>query len=51
MAALLGDDERGVTGSSPVLFWNTYNSRPLAYERGLPEDRSALPEEFLRYFD
>ena len=50
MAALLHDHERGVTGSSPVLFWNTYNSRPLAVDRSLPEDRSALPGEFLRYF-
>ena len=50
MAALLRDHEAGVTVSSSVLFWNTYNSRPLAAKQGLPGDCSALPDEFLRYF-
>lgn len=51
MAALLHDlDQQQLAGRS-VLFWNTYNSRPLAagYER--PDDVSRLPAEFLRYFD
>jgi D-cysteine desulfhydrase len=50
MAALLGDlHAQSVSG--PVLFWNTYNSRPLAAGTTQPENVDGLPEEFLRYFD
>jgi D-cysteine desulfhydrase len=47
-AALL--DDLGDTGGE-VLFWNTYNSRPLSEPdaRVVPED--VLPEAFLRYLD
>ncbi|MEM8683728.1 MAG: pyridoxal-phosphate dependent enzyme [Pseudomonadota bacterium] len=34
-----------------VLFWNTYNSKPLAADTRRPDDVSACPEEFLSYFD
>ncbi|MEO1201983.1 MAG: pyridoxal-phosphate dependent enzyme [Pseudomonadota bacterium] len=49
MAALLAD----LPGSSgePVLFWNTYNSRPLDVDDTMPIDVSKTPEEFSRYFD
>ncbi len=50
MAALIRDHEQGQTSSASVLFWNTYNSRPLDADSNLPEDVSALPEEFLRYY-
>jgi D-cysteine desulfhydrase len=50
MAALLSD-LHARTVSGPVLFWNTYNSRPLAAGMALPENTDRLPEEFLRYFD
>jgi len=49
LAALLHDlDEGGVPGS--VLFWNTYNSRPLGAATSRPADTSQIPEAFLRYF-
>jgi D-cysteine desulfhydrase len=49
MAALLADlpDSRG----EPVLFWNTYNSRPFDVDDAMPIDTSKTPEEFSRYFD
>jgi 1-aminocyclopropane-1-carboxylate deaminase/D-cysteine desulfhydrase-like pyridoxal-dependent ACC family enzyme len=50
MAALLSD-LRGELVSGPVLFWNTYNSRPLSTGTAMPENTDGLPEEFLRYFD
>lgn len=50
MAALIRDHEQGLTRSASVLFWNTYNSRPLAADAAMPEDVSALPDEFLRYY-
>ena len=48
MAALLADLE---TQGGSVLFWHTYNSRPLPVAAGRPADTSRLPEAFLRYFD
>lgn len=51
MAAMLHDLDQMQRAGQSVLFWNTYNSRPLeaGYER--PDNASRLPEEFLRYFD
>ena len=49
MRALLADLEAGF--DAPVLFWNTYNSRPLAVDEELEPDFSVIPEEFSRYFD
>ncbi len=34
-----------------VLFWNTYNSKPLPVDTLRPDDVSGCPEEFLSYFD
>jgi D-cysteine desulfhydrase len=47
MAALLSD--AGETPNEQVLFWNTYNSKPLSLTQ---EDMStdSLPEEFRRYY-
>ncbi len=50
MAALISDLQTQAA-SGPVMFWNTYNSRPLPVGTSRPKDVSALPEEFLRYFD
>jgi len=50
MAALIADAERSANGNE-FLFWNTYNSRPLAAAASRPADTSALPRSFLRYFD
>lgn len=49
MAALLADlaDDQG----APVLFWNTYNSRPFEVDQSMPIDLDKMPEEFSRYFD
>ncbi|MDH3410055.1 MAG: hypothetical protein OEN51_11885, partial [Gammaproteobacteria bacterium] len=51
MAAMLHDLNQQQYARQSMLFWNTYNSRPLSagYER--PGDASRLPAEFLRYFD
>lgn len=49
MAALIHDLEAGC--DEPVLFWNTYNSRPLDVDRTLAPDFDRIPEEFARYFD
>ena len=48
LAALLDDLDRA---QHSTLFWNTYNSHPLTAGRERPDDVSALPDEFLRYFD
>ncbi len=51
MAAMMHDlDQKQYAGQS-MLFWNTYNSRPLSAGGDRPDDVSRLPEEFLRYFD
>lgn len=48
MAALLHDFE-SVDG--PVLFWNTYNSRPLFVDYNVEPDFNIIPREFERYFE
>ena len=48
MRALLADLDSGY--DRPVLFWNTYNSRPLEVDDGLEPDFSVIPKEFQRYF-
>lgn len=47
MAALLHDLDRE---RGRFLFWNTYNSRPVAADTQRPDDVSELPREFLRYY-
>ncbi|MDH3614042.1 MAG: pyridoxal-phosphate dependent enzyme [Gammaproteobacteria bacterium] len=51
MAAMLYDLERAEHAGQSMLFWNTYNSRPLPAGVERPSDVSRLPKEFLRYFD
>lgn len=51
MAAMLHDLQQAEFAQSSVLFWNTYNSRPLPVTADRPDDTSPLPKEFLRYFD
>lgn len=51
MAAMLHDLDQPQYARQSMLFWNTYNSRPLAAGFERPTDTSRLPEEFLRYFD
>lgn len=51
MAAMLHDLEQAATSKLSMLFWNTYNSRPLSASSERPADAARLPEEFLRYFD
>jgi len=51
MAAMLLDLENPELTNQSMLFWNTYNSRPLLTGTDLPDDVSRLPPEFLRYFD
>jgi hypothetical protein len=48
---LLQDLENSTGPAADVLFWNTYNSRPLAIDNERPPDLSRLPKEFLRYLD
>ena len=50
MAALLSD-LKAQAATGPVMFWNTYNSRPLPTDVSRPGDEIGLPEEFQRYFD
>jgi D-cysteine desulfhydrase len=51
MAAMLHDLAQGAHSQQSMLFWNTYNSRPLPVSTERPADVSRLPEEFLRYLD
>lgn len=51
MAALIDDAQRRSTAGLELLFWNTYNARPLATGAQKPPAASALPDAFLRYFD
>ncbi len=51
MAALLHDLEQPEHRGQSMLFWNTYNSRPLRVTDDRPADTTPLPQEFLRYFD
>ena len=50
MAALLSDISGEKMADQTALFWNTYNSRVLPVSAEQPDDTSALPEEFLRYY-
>ena len=50
MAALLHDIE-DTAENSPVLFWNTYNSRPLPELKIEPALLQNLPDEFIRYYE
>lgn len=49
MAAILADLSNDL--DSPVLFWNTYNSRPMHVDDQAAPDWQRLPAEFRRYFD
>lgn len=51
MAAMLFDLDQKQHARQSMLFWNTYNSRPLPANTQRPDDVSRLPDEFLRYFD
>jgi len=51
MTALLHDLDQPATSQLSMLFWNTYNSRPLSAGTERPADVSRIPQEFLRYFD
>lgn len=51
MAAMLHDLDHPGTDGQSLLFWNTYNSRPLQATADRPADTTRLPDEFLRYFD
>jgi 1-aminocyclopropane-1-carboxylate deaminase/D-cysteine desulfhydrase-like pyridoxal-dependent ACC family enzyme len=50
MAALLHDLALPELAGKHVLFWNTHNSRVLPVSAEQPDDTSALPDEFLRYY-
>ena len=50
MAALLHDVAKEDLEEKRVLFWNTFNSRVLPVSAAQPQDVSALPAEFLRYY-
>lgn len=51
MAALLHDVRQPELAGQSLLFWNTYNSRPLPATTENPGDGVRLPDEFRRYFD
>jgi 1-aminocyclopropane-1-carboxylate deaminase/D-cysteine desulfhydrase-like pyridoxal-dependent ACC family enzyme len=51
LAAMLHDLEQAEFATQAMLFWNTYNSRPLHAGIERPDDTAGLPVEFLRYFD
>jgi D-cysteine desulfhydrase len=51
LAALLDDLDKPTLTTQSVLFWNTFNSRPLGAAGTGPAARGNLPAEFLRYFD
>ena len=50
MAALLADIQTFENEQPRILFWNTYNSVPLAADVEPPFAHGALPEEFMTYF-
>ncbi len=50
MAALLHDLGQPEFAGKSLLFWNTYNSRPLPVTDERPADTTRLPGEFLRYY-
>jgi D-cysteine desulfhydrase len=49
MAALL-DDLEAIPSAGSVMFWNTYNSRPLPAATEAPARNDKLPGDFRRYF-
>jgi len=51
LAAMLYDLDQAKYAQQSMLFWNTYNSRPLPAGTERPDDVTGLPEQFLRYFD
>jgi len=51
MAALLRDLEDPALADENFLFWNTYSSADLPVPDDKPLDTSALPDEFIRYFE
>jgi len=51
LAAMLHDLGQAKYAQQSMLFWNTYNSRPLPAGDERPDDITGLPKEFLRYFD
>ncbi len=51
MAAMLHDLQADGYDAGRYLFWNTYNSRPLAVATDKPASPSNIPAEFMRYFD
>jgi D-cysteine desulfhydrase len=51
MAALLHDLESEEYAGEDCLFWNTYNSRPLAVTAERPATANNIPDEFMSYFD
>ena len=51
MAAMLHDLDQAECAQQSLLFWNTYNSRPLPAGIEKPDENSDLPKAFLRYFD
>lgn len=51
MAAMLHDLDQSKNAGKLMLFWNTYNSQPLATDDERPSADSGLPEDFFRYFD
>ena len=50
MAALLNDLDDGKFADKKFLFWNTYSSVELPVPDDRPLDETALPDEFMRYF-
>ena len=51
MAALLHDIEQPELAEQSMMFWNTYNSKPLPVGSEHPANVAQLPDEFLRYYD
>jgi len=51
LTAMLHDLEQAEYATQSMLFWNTFNSRPLHAGTERPDDVTGLPVEFLRYFD
>jgi len=51
MAAMLHDLDQAECAGQSMLFWNTYNSRPLPAGTERPDENAGLPEAFMRYFD
>lgn len=50
-AALFADTASRAAGDAPLMFWNTYNARPLPTHESLTLEDTGLPADFARYFD